>query len=191
MGLYDDFEEAVNAVKLIDFTTSSLDELNVFKITVRYLGGFLSAYDLSDSRFPVLLRKAKEVGDMLYKAFDTPNRMPVIRWDVRAAMNGAQQEAYNTTIVAEIGSLTLEWTRLSQLTGDLRYYDAVARIMNVFEAQQTRTNVPGLFPALVDAKSADFTQYSGFTIGGMADSLYEYLGKVRGMLEHRTSNRLY
>ena len=178
MGLYDEFKEAVDAAESIDFTRCSLDELNVFETTIRYLGGFLAAYDLSEGKFPALLYKAKEMGDMLYKAFDTPNRMPVTRWNFKSALAGARQEAHDSTLVAEIGSLTLEWTRLSQLTGDSRYYDAIARIMDVFEAQQSKTNLPGLFPVLVDAKNANLTLDSGFTIGGMADSLYEYLPKV-------------
>lgn len=38
---------------------------SVFETTIRYLGGFLSAYDLSGQKFPILLEKAKEVADKL------------------------------------------------------------------------------------------------------------------------------
>lgn len=38
---------------------------SIFETTIRYLGGLLSAYELSDQQFPVLLEKAKEVGDKL------------------------------------------------------------------------------------------------------------------------------
>ena len=78
MGLRDDFDAAVAEVSKIDFSKSSEDELNVFETTIRYLGGFLAAYDLS--HLPVLLEKAVELGEMLYVAFDTPNRMPMTRW---------------------------------------------------------------------------------------------------------------
>jgi mannosyl-oligosaccharide alpha-1,2-mannosidase len=81
MGLKDDFEDAVKAVKNIDFSTSAVTRMNVFETTIRYLGGLLSAYDLSDARHPSLLAQAIELGDMLYTAFDTPNRMPISRWD--------------------------------------------------------------------------------------------------------------
>jgi len=178
MGLHDDFQEAVDAIKDIDFSTCALDLLNVFETTIRYLGGFLSAYDLSRGKYPILLQKAREMGDMLYKAFDTPNRMPVTRWDFKSAREGAEQEASNGTLVSEIGSLTLEFTRLSQITGDSRYFDAVQRIMDVFEEQQDKTKVPGMWPVVVDAQHNDYTGYGGFTLGGMADSTYEYLPKV-------------
>lgn len=81
MGLEDEFEQAVHAVKKIDFTTAAVQRLNVFETTIRYLGGLLSAYDLSEKKHSTLLHKATELGDMLYAAFDTPNRMPVTRWD--------------------------------------------------------------------------------------------------------------
>jgi mannosyl-oligosaccharide alpha-1,2-mannosidase len=81
MGLHSDFEAAVDAVSGIDFTNCEMKTLIVFETTVRHLGGFLGAYDVSGGRYPVLLEKAVEVGEMLYAAFDTPNRLPVARWD--------------------------------------------------------------------------------------------------------------
>ena len=78
MGLREEFDEAVVAIGKIDFSTTDQDELNVFETTNRYLGGFLSSYDLTGN--PLLLDKAIEVGEMVYVAFDTPNRMPVLRW---------------------------------------------------------------------------------------------------------------
>jgi mannosyl-oligosaccharide alpha-1,2-mannosidase len=81
MGLDEEFAEAVKAVKGIDFTTSAIPRLNVFETTIRYLGGLLSAYDVTEAKHHILLEKAVELGDMLYAAFDTPNRMPIGRWD--------------------------------------------------------------------------------------------------------------
>jgi mannosyl-oligosaccharide alpha-1,2-mannosidase len=81
MGLEQEFDEAVKAVKKIDFTTSGVQRLNVFETTIRFLGGLLSAYDLSHGKHHSLLVQATELGDMLYTAFDTPNRLPISRWD--------------------------------------------------------------------------------------------------------------
>jgi mannosyl-oligosaccharide alpha-1,2-mannosidase len=178
MGLHDDFHDAVEAIEKIDFSTCALQELNVFETTIRYLGGFLSAYDLSGGKYPMLLQKATEMGDMLYKAFDTPNRMPITRWNFKAAADGVAQEASDSVLVSEIGSLTLEFTRLSQITRDPRYFDAVQRVMDVFEEQQDKTKLPGMWPVVINAKTGDYTGFPGFTLGGMADSLYEYLPKV-------------
>lgn len=177
--MHDEFREAVNAIDAIDFSTCSLEELNVFETTIRYLGGFLSAYDLSEGKYPALIQKATEMGNMLYKAFDTPNRLPIVRWKFKDAIEGAVQEAPESALVSEPGSLTLEFTRLSQVTGDPRYYDAVQRIMDIFDEQQDKTNIPGMWPVVVNEKTANFKEFTGFTIGGMTDSLYEYLPKVR------------
>lgn len=41
----------------------------MFETTIRYLGGLLSAYELSNREHPVLLAKAKEVADTLSLAW--------------------------------------------------------------------------------------------------------------------------
>lgn len=80
MDMKTDFAQAVATLAEIDFTKSEDEELNVFETTIRYLGGLLSAYDLSEKQYPVLLEKAVELGNLLYAAFDTPDRMPITRW---------------------------------------------------------------------------------------------------------------
>lgn len=177
MGLEKDFEEAVKAVKKIDFTTAGISRLNVFETTIRYLGGLLSAYDLSNGKHRTLINKATELGDMLYAAFDTSNRMPITRWDWETAALSGFQGAESQALGAEIGSLTLEFTRLSQLTGDPKYYDAVQRISNILEVHQNSTKIPGLFPVLVSPLREEFDVDQTFTMGGMSDSLYEYFPK--------------
>lgn len=54
--------------------------------------------------------------------------------------------------LAEIGSLSLEFTRLAQLTKEDKYYDAIARITNELEQLQDNTNIPGLWPLHVNAQ---------------------------------------
>ena len=178
MGMHGDFREAVEAINAIDFSTCALEELNVFETTILYLGGFSAAYDLSTGKYPALIQKATEMGDMLYKAFDTPNRMPIVRWKFKAALDGATQVADTSVLVSEPGSLALEFTRLSQITGDPKYYDAVQRVMDVFDEQQSKTKLPGMWPVVVNLQEMNFKDYGSFRIGGMADSLYEYLPKV-------------
>ena len=184
MGLKDEFEMCIEHVKRIDFTTNSEDQLNVFETTIRYLGGMLAAYDLSDGRYRILLDKARELGEMLYAAFDTPTHMPQARWDWKKTARGGEIEPSGSTLLAEIGSLTVEFTRLSQLTGDFRYFDAVQRIAEEMEWAQNTTKIPGLWPTIVNAKDISW-EYNHFTMGGMADSTYEYLTKQYMMLGGR------
>ena len=177
IGLKKEFATAVSYIKTIDFTTTPLDEINVFETTIRYLGGLLSAYDLSQQQYPVLLEKAVELGDMLYVAFDTPNRMPVTRWNWKVAAAGEEQEPDKYTLLAEVGSLTLEFTRLSQLTNNDKWYDAIARVTDVMHGCQNRTKLPGLLPTFLDAQLLDAGNGNTFNLGGMSDSFYEYLPK--------------
>lgn len=81
MDMREEFEAAVKAVDEIDFSRTKQDRINVFETTIRYLGGFLAAYELSEEKYPILLRKAVEVGDLIMCAFQTPNHMPIARWD--------------------------------------------------------------------------------------------------------------
>ncbi|KAF7186079.1 Mannosyl-oligosaccharide 1,2-alpha-mannosidase MNS1 [Pseudocercospora fuligena] len=179
MGLKDDFEEAVKATMTIDLGKATQETVNVFETTIRHLGGLLSAYDLSEDRR--LLEKAIEFGEMLLKAFDTPNHMPITRWKPQEALNN-RQVADSVVLVAEIGSLTMEFTRLSMVTGDMRWYDAVDRVMKLFSQQQEETHLPGMWPVVVDGKQADFTQDTYFTLSAMSDSLYEYFPKMHALL---------
>ncbi|KND86583.1 Endoplasmic reticulum mannosyl-oligosaccharide 1,2-alpha-mannosidase [Tolypocladium ophioglossoides CBS 100239] len=181
MDLGADFEAAVDAAhRSISFATTQAHTVNVFETTIRFLGGLLSAYDLSgDAR---LLAKARDVGHMLYAAFDTPNHLPVTRWDLHAAARGEAQAAHASTLLAEMGSLGLEFTRLSLVTGDARYHDAVQRIAELLAAAQPATKVPGLWPILVDAAAEDFDAGADYALGGMADSAYEYLPKMAALL---------
>ena len=179
MGMKSEFEEAVKMAVEIDLSTSTTDTINVFETTIRHLGGFLAAHDVSgDQR---CLDKAKEFGEMLIRAFDTPNKLPITRWKPQEALKGPQ-EADETVLVAEIGSLEMEFTRLSQLTGDPKWYDAVARIIRLFDAQQQKTHLPGMWPVVISAKDADLTQDTFFTLSAMSDSLYEYFPKMHALL---------
>ena len=73
--------------------------------------------------------------------------------------------------------MNLEFTRLTQLTGDPKYYDAVQRISDLMASSQNATKLPGLWPVTVNLQTPDLTQDGAFTVGGMADSAFEYLPK--------------
>ncbi|KAI9892643.1 MAG: hypothetical protein M1814_001336 [Vezdaea aestivalis] len=154
MGLKEEFEEAVNAVNSIDFTTTQKEAIPMFETTIRYLGGLLSAYDISGKKYNNLLSKAVELAEILMGAFDTPNRMPVAFYYWKPAF-ASQPHRASQIVLAEIGSLSLEFTRLAQLTKQPKYYDAVARITDALEKWQMQTVIPGLWPLTIDASGCD------------------------------------
>ena len=165
MGMHDEFDHAYAAVKQIDFTTSAYrSEIPVFETIIRYLGGLVAAYDVSggkSGKYPALLDKAVELAEILMGVFDTPNRMPILYYNWKPAFASQTQRASSSVSVAELGSMSMEFTRLAQLTGKNKYYDAVARITDAFEEWQNRgTALPGIFPQQIDASGCNRTAQS-------------------------------
>lgn len=181
MGLKPEFDEAVAAVAQIDFGSSTSPTVNTFETNIRYMGGLLSAYDLS--KRPVLLAKAIELGDLLYIAFNTDNRMPVDFINFETAKTGKALAVEAGVVSASPGSLSLEMTRLSQITGNPKYYTAIHGLMSLFHQNQNRTSLPGMWPMMVSMRRMDVTTGNQYTLAGNADSLYEYLPKMHGLLQ--------
>ncbi|KAL9093637.1 MAG: hypothetical protein Q9159_000166 [Coniocarpon cinnabarinum] len=184
LDLKEDFEEAVEAVATIDFGVPSrhFGEIDILKVTVHYLGGLISAYEISEMEYSILLEKATQLGHLLYHAFDTPNRMPVTRWNPRHILSGQKQFASETTILAELAGLPLEFTRLSQLTGDPRWFDATQRVTDFLWEQRTATFIPGLWPKIIDARHLDDVGHVGFSVSHGASNAYEVLPKMHLLL---------
>jgi mannosyl-oligosaccharide alpha-1,2-mannosidase len=78
MGLEDDlFSQAIAEVSTIDFTKAKTSDLaSVFESTIRHIGGMLSAYELSDPKYPVLVEKATQLADQLAFAWVGNNVIP-------------------------------------------------------------------------------------------------------------------
>jgi mannosyl-oligosaccharide alpha-1,2-mannosidase len=125
MGLEKEYREALAHLANIDFAHTRARQIPLFETVIRYLGGLLGAYDLSDGKDTILLDKARDLGDMLMGAFDTHNRMPLLRYNWRPRAASVGQRASEGSCLAELGTLTMEFTRLAQLTGNHSYYDAV------------------------------------------------------------------
>ncbi|KAL7951530.1 glycoside hydrolase family 47 protein [Trichoderma barbatum] len=159
-GLKEEFDEAAKAVESIDFTTTPRNNIPVFETTIRYLGGLLGAFDVSgghDGGYPMLLLKAVELAEILMGIFDTPNRMPILyyQWQPEYA---SQPHRAGSVGIAELGTLSMEFTRLAQLTSEYKYYDAVDRITDALvELQKQGTSIPGLFPENLDASGCNHT----------------------------------
>lgn len=179
MGLEDDFEQAVKALnESVDFTRSDNSPISVFETTIRHLGGLLGAYDVSDHRYPALLNMATQLGEMLYHSFDTHNHMPATSFNWGAKLDGRYQHAGRSTCLAEMASLTLEFTRLAQLTGDSKYFDVVQRVTNELMSAQDNTRLPGMWPMMPKPDQLKWEIGIDFGVGALSDSAYEYLPKT-------------
>ncbi|KAK5217897.1 hypothetical protein LTR99_003291 [Exophiala xenobiotica] len=182
MGLDEEFQEALNATLTIDFADSIGNcNVNLFESTIRYLGGLMAAYDLSnDAR---ILPKLVELGDMLHSAFNTSNGMPCTMCKLATA--DAVIESSEDAALADVGSLYLEFARLSQVTGDEKYMHTIDVLSEVFARSQNDSSIPGLWPEMLNPRvvggpqSYDFARKSSrYALGAMSDSTYEYLVKA-------------
>lgn len=178
MDMKDDFKLAVEQIALIDWSRTTDKFLNLFEVTIRHLGGLLAAYDLSGEK--VLLQKAIELGDMLYATFDTPNRLPS-HWLYFDSAKKGKQLADESMSGAAGCSMGMEFTRLSQITGDSKYYDATERVKQFIYRNQNKTKIPGLWPHVMNYRD-ERVDTSMFTLGAGADSLYEYLPKMHAIM---------
>ncbi|KAI8159335.1 hypothetical protein K4K49_002700 [Colletotrichum sp. SAR 10_70] len=178
MGFKEEFYAAAEVAVQMDWAKTAEKSANMFETTIRHLGGLLSAYDLSGEI--ALLEKAKELGDMLYMGFDTPNRIPGFWLNFEDATKGTQLAGTHDPSASPC-SLSLEFTRLSQLTGDMKYFDAVNRITRFLERTQFKSKLPGMWPKMIDFQN-ERVDSDGFSLGALADSLYEYLPKMYALM---------
>jgi hypothetical protein len=125
MGLNAEFDRAVQYVQTkLQFPHKGI--VSVFETSIRVVGGLLGAHALS--KRPVLLQKAKEMADMLTPAFQiSPSGLPLPLLNLASKKAGTQK--WTTGVVlADFGSMALEFRYLSQQTGDPSYAALVDRV---------------------------------------------------------------
>ena len=74
MGFDEEFERALELVKKTKFTRKPDEYAPFFETVIRYLGGLMSAYALSED--PILLEKADELARVLSPVFNTTTGFP-------------------------------------------------------------------------------------------------------------------
>ncbi|KAF7923855.1 uncharacterized protein EAE98_007673 [Botrytis deweyae] len=193
MGLKEEFEEALESLKNIDFSKPNAERVPVFETTIRYLGGLLGAWDNSGHQYPILLEKAKQLGDLLFRAFNTESGIPTpYYWWEKDLPKGDKIAGENGVLVAQIASLSLEFIRLSQVTGDQKYANAIQKITDQLEATQNTTTLPGMWPSQANCMGSELSFGSrSFTLGAFADSAFEYLPKTHLLLPKSSSADQY
>ena len=160
----------------------SFQTMATFETGIRYLGGLIGAYDLSGDN--ILLERAKELGKILGRGFETTSGLLLARFD---AGSRAPYFFNGRVSLAEVGSMTLELTRLSQVTGDRWFFDRAQRAIDyiqnvVVPASDLAPLVPATFDSNVPDKIVGY-----YTFGAMADSYYEYLIKQHQLIGGATN----
>lgn len=122
-----------------------------------------------------LLKQAQTLGDSLSVAFDTPSGIP----DPTIFLNPAKKNSgTDRNNIAEIGTLVLEWTHLSDLSGNKTYAALAQKAQNYLLRPKGAPEAwPGLIGTFVSTKDGSFLDSSGGW-SGYDDSFYEYLIKM-------------
>ncbi|KAJ9065477.1 hypothetical protein DSO57_1019219 [Entomophthora muscae] len=171
MGMRKEFSKASQQLSDIDFTLGNGTTF-FFEAVIRNLGGLISAYDLSGET--EYLDKARSLGDVLLKAFDSPSGYPYKSFDFRSQ---APVKSSASTL-ADVGSCQLEFARLSQLTGDDKYRKTAFKVYHKLDKMKSGR---GLYYSKVNVETGNFTSKS-LTFATTGDSFFEYLVKLNLLL---------
>ena len=147
-------------------------DLSVFEMNIRYVGGFLSTYALTQDK--LFLDKAQEVADLLLPAFNSPSGIPFSLVNPVGGAGKSWGWAGGSSILAEIGTLHLEFLYLSYATKNPIYYEKVLKVRNILKALPKNN---GLYPNYINPQSGTWGQ-SHISLGALGDSFYEYLYKT-------------
>ncbi|KAJ2162271.1 hypothetical protein GGF46_000762 [Coemansia sp. RSA 552] len=186
LGDRDAFARAVEKtlVYLSDFNIDS--HVQVFEVSIRMLGGLLSAHiiatdeadilgmrlDASGAYNGELLRLARDLGYRLLAAFEaSPNAVPYPRTNLKHGFTAGETPS---TCTAGVGTLLLEFGTLSRLTNETIFEDVARMALDEMWAVRSKKN---LFGNVYDLEE----EHWAFPVAGISagvDSIYEYMLKA-------------
>jgi len=165
MGLEDEAQQAKNIIlERLSFDKDIF--VQNFEITIRLLGGLLSAYQLDGD--PAFLKLAEDLGNRLLPVFNSKTGMPYRHVNLRT---GEIKNEINNP--AEIGTLFLEFGTLSKLTNNPVFYEKSKK--GIVELYERRSEI-GLVGTTININTGEWINKESH-ISGMIDSYYEYLLK--------------
>ncbi|KUJ13163.1 seven-hairpin glycosidase [Mollisia scopiformis] len=192
MNLTDEVSKMLGWIQTVDFTTTPDGDVEMFDITIRYLGGLLSSYDLLKSgqfyngydpdQIEALLTQAKTLADKLAYGFQTPTGIAAVDVDfstntpVEGTYTASNGVTYNSTNTASAGSFLLEWYRLAALTGNETYRSLVDTGEYYLVHPNPSPTYPGLVGTQFDTTAGGMLNFAGGWHSEV-DSFLEYLIK--------------
>ncbi|XP_064628473.1 mannosyl-oligosaccharide 1,2-alpha-mannosidase IA-like [Lineus longissimus] len=181
MGLMEDYKKGRDWIAAsLNFQGKS--DISVFEVNIRFIGGMLSCYAMTGDK--MYKDKAIMIADKLLPAFNTPTGIPYAMVNLNSGSGRNWGWASGgCSILAEYGTLHLEFAYLTQVTGNPIYLKKVLRIREVLK----QLDKPfGLYPNYLNPKTGKWGQQH-FSVGALGDSFYEYLLKA-WLLSGKTDN---
>jgi len=170
------FDEEVKRAREWVKTSLSFDigaSVSVFEVTIRFVGGLLSAYALTGDK--VYLDKAEDLGKRLLPAFKTPTGVPLAQINLQtgSARNWGWASG-RCSILSEFGTMQLEFEYMSLATGDARFAKVIQHVTDLVLSKQPSS---GLYPNFLHPSTGRWGQ-DHVSMGALGDSFYEYLLKM-------------
>ena len=132
----------------------------------------LSAYAFTGD--DVFKNKAVHVVDKLLPAFHPQSGLPYGQVNMKSgsARNGWKGQS----ILSEFGTLSMEFTYLSDITGDKKYVNAIDKLQATIFNYNVKGNKDCSFPLFWNTESGRSAN-SHTSLGAFGDSFFEYLIK--------------
>lgn len=160
-------------------------DVNTFEVTIRMLGGLMSAHYLStqfDGRYGAVddglsedlyVERAADLADRLLGAYESPSGIPYASVNLHTKQGIPSHADGGASSTAEATSLQLEMKYLAKVTGEEHYWRKAEKIMQVVDDLNPRD---GLVPIFIYADRGVFRDQN-IRLGSRGDSYYEYLIK--------------
>jgi mannosidase alpha-like ER degradation enhancer 2 len=151
-----------------------------FEITIRLLGGLLSAYQMTKDK--KLLNLAEDLGTRLLPVFNSPTGLPYKYVNLKTGKT--RGEISNP---AETGTLLIEFGTLTKLTNKPIFYAKAKRAL--VETYNRRSSI-GLVGTNINVETGKWTNMASH-VSAEIDSYYEYLLKCAILFDDADCRRMW
>ncbi|XP_055371489.1 mannosyl-oligosaccharide alpha-1,2-mannosidase IA isoform X2 [Condylostylus longicornis] len=173
MGMNNEYEEGKDWIARKFSLDNITAELSIFETNIRFIGGLLTLYAFTGDQ--MYKEKAQHVADKLLPAFQTPTGIPYALVNTKTGISKNYGWASGgSSILSEFGTLHLEFSYLSDITGNPLYKE---RVQNIRQVLKEIEKPKGLYPNYLNPKTGKWGQQH-MSLGALGDSFYEYLLKA-------------
>lgn len=154
MGLEEEYREGRDWIEHKFSLENVSMELSVFETNIRFIGGLLTMYSFTGDE--MYKEKAQHVADKLLPAFKTPTGIPYGLINPKTGMSKNYGWASGgSSILSEFGTLHLEFSYLSDITGNPIYKELVQTIRQIL---RDLDKPKGLYPNFLNPKTGRWGQ---------------------------------
>ena len=173
MGLEEQAREIEAYALAMDFNKDLF--VQTFEVNIRILGGLLSMYHYTKNE--AILDKAREFGNRILPAFNTPTGIPSHSVNLRTGeLAGNHGEGKGDVInVAQAATYMFEFGILSYYTKDPKYYQTAKKATKAVFERRSEIGLPG---ELINVDTGEWMGTKWHHLQAGVDSYYEYMYKT-------------